>query len=151
MVVEFLRGCLWEISRFWAMASPWPGSRRRDQRPAKATLAVALPLRLLTLWLEKDNRFSNGVSNARRPSKLSAVTHPWAANSARASAAREGSKLRSFKSSLKNSAPRRWKSSSTCDVSGESSGVIGGGDSASQCGRFSRENRAIGEDRIGAS
>jgi hypothetical protein len=59
------------------------GLRKSDQRPASSTLLTALKRE----WRPEpvsDSRFSCGSRSARNPSKLSEVTHPWAASSARA-------------------------------------------------------------------
>src|SRR4051794_23622522 len=89
-----------------------------DQRPANSTLVTVL-WRRFRARSANGFLFSDGTSKARNPSKLSAVTRPWAVNSASAFSTRDGSKPVRFTISPKNNAPTRDNVSKTRDVSGE--------------------------------
>src|SRR5437879_3003082 len=86
----------------------------------------------------KGARFSEGTSNARSPSKLSAVTQPRAASSPSACSTRDGSNPVWRTTSLKNNAPACDRVFRICSVSGANSPGISAADSSSHSETCSR-------------
>ena len=123
-------------------------TRSNDHLPANSIL-VTVRCRRFRSRSAKGARFSAGISNARSPSKLSAVTQPCAASSPSACSTREGSSPVCRTISLKNNAPARDKVCRTCSVSGRNPEGASASDRTSQCARFSRAKSETGLDRSG--
>ena len=81
-------------------------------------------------------RFSDGISNARKPSKLSAVAQPRAASSPSAWATRDGRSFVARTSSAKNIAPDCDRVCKTNSVSGVNSAGNSRPDNSSQAADF---------------
>src|ERR1700722_14625227 len=117
-------------------------------RPANSTLVTVLWRRLRSVSA-KGARFSDGINNARSPSKLSDVAQPAGASSPSAAAAREGISLAARTISAKNIAPDWESACKTKTVSGVKSVGNWRRDNSSHDARLALSNREMGVERSG--
>src|SRR5437773_801857 len=119
-----------------------------DHRPANSMLVTVLCRRFRSKSAN-GARFYEGINNARRPSKLSAVTRPCVTSSPSACSTREGNRRVCRTISLKNKAPAWVSVLNTKSVSGESAtcntGLRGheGGGCERWCGTGATDPRTL--------